>query len=237
MLNKLLTIVDGRFKIGINWYYNKKPTNTLAYLHDPAYAQLDPDLLLKLKSITESRNLSRVCKDSVLPCSDFIHYLDEIPYQCTPSQRKTNRESWFQQSIDKGLKDANIVFLDPDNGIPYPAGPDYDDIGKPMVGKERIDSIKYAYADEINDYFCNRKSVIVYSHRDREPEAKYKRKFSMLKEFVKLPGSMSVLRFKKVQPRDYLLIPRKEHVKLFQDLYDILTSPPFNFLFNGYDVN
>lgn len=231
MLNKLSEIVNGRYKIGINWYYNRKPTNTLTYLHDPDYERINPVLFNQLKTIiTDSnRNLSRIWRDAVLPVSHFIHFHDEIPYQDTSAQRGVYRTHWFDRSTEK-LKDADIVFLDPDNGIPYP-DLKYLDIKIPSIKPTHPDAIKYTYVDEIEKYYSKGKSVIVYQNIDRKGEMDRLHKLQLVKDAVR-PGDFLIIRFKKVQVRFYVFILQAGHVDEFRKLIAILTSAPFDFLFD-----
>jgi hypothetical protein len=231
MLNKLSEIVNGGFKIGINWYYNKRPTNTLAYLYNPEYTQLDSNLLSKLKTIIDSKRLLRIWEDSVLPKSHFVHYHDEIPYKASsPSEREENRKGWFQDSIEK-LKDAQIVFLDPDNGIPYPDDPEDNDIKKPRVKLTQVDAIKYAYVGEIDDYYRQGKSVIVYQNKDRKEENELLNKLHLVKNAIG-PADFLMIRFKRVQVRYYMFLSQKDHAEPIHNLVEKLTSAPFDFLFS-----
>lgn len=236
LLNKLAGLCDDNTRIGINWYYNRQPAGAFRYLYDRAFENVAPLLHGKLKAIAEDTTVSleRVETDSILR-EGFVHYRKEIPYKDkAPCKRQSERERWFKDSI-KCLADAKIVFLDPDNGIPYPKAND-DDIEHPRIDKGTLDAIRYAYADEIKDYYDNGKSVIVYNHRDRKPDDEYQRKFVLLKEYIQPPGKMPILRFVKFQIRDYLIIPQKPHDEIFKQLVAMLTTKPFDFLFDYLEI-
>ncbi|MCE5316564.1 MAG: hypothetical protein LLG04_04275 [Parachlamydia sp.] len=234
LLNELSTIINGQHKIGINWYYNRRPAGAFRYLYDKNFEAVYPHLHGMLRVIAEDTavSLERIQTDSILR-DGFIHYRDEIPYKAkTRSKRKSEREEWFKRSREC-LQGANIIFLDPDNGIPYPED---NDIGQPRIKKGEMDAIKYAFADEIMRYYAKGKSVVVYNHRDFKSEDEYQSKFLLLKDYLPLSGRMPVLRFVRFQVRDYLIIPQACHKDIFKQLVGKLTKNPFDFLFTSYDI-
>jgi hypothetical protein len=90
--------------------------------------------------------------------------------------------------------------------------------------------------EEIKKYYDRGQSVVVYNHRDMQPAAQYMAKFALLKRFVGLRNSMPILRLKKFQIRDYLLIPQQLHEGLFQKLSIDLASKPYDDLFDRYEI-
>jgi hypothetical protein len=66
------------------------------------------------------------------------------------------RDSWSQELLSK-VNEADLVFLDPDNGIEVKSKP---------YGKK--DSSKYLYWREISDLWKQGKSLLIYQHFCRE---------------------------------------------------------------------
>jgi hypothetical protein len=231
LLNKLSELCGGNTRIGINWYYNDRPSGAFRYLSAMNANKYGPsakalfDVLKRLVD-ADKEKLSKIENSSALPKS-FIYYRESIPVT------RNARARWFQNSMDR-LKEANVVFLDPDNGIPYYAKPDKDWI--PNIGLNTARAVQYAYMEEIKKYYDRGQSVIVYNHRDMQPVAQYMAKFVLLKRFVGLQNSMPILRFKKFRVRDYLLIPQKLHEGLFQKLSADLASKPYDDLFDRYEI-
>jgi len=71
------------------------------------------------------------------------------------------------------LTSADVVFLDPDNGIETPTAK----MTKP-------DAVKYAFINEIKQYYDQGQSVIIYNHRNRQQLADFAIKCVELKSRV-----------------------------------------------------
>jgi len=128
------------------------------------------------------------------------------------------------------LKDANMVFLDPDNGLPPYNKESISDNNiisakakKPReVTKSHVDAVKYAFPDEVRDYYNDKnhsKSVILYQHQNRKETKTFEDWF--LKEInkIKPDGNQIIIRCPRYVPRYYALIAKTtEHHKLFTKL-------------------
>jgi hypothetical protein len=133
---------------------------------------------------------------------------------------QTDREQWFNKSIHH-LRKADIIFLDPDNGIAP---------SRASVNESR--AVKYTFIHEIETYFKNGKSVVVYNHRDRSPAEQYNRKLSDTAKSLGCAQNVKVLRFKRVSVRDYLILSQPNHKNIFTSVAGALTVSPYDFLFN-----
>ena len=81
-----------------------------------------------------------------------ISYSKKIPCQGPPGLRKFSRQEWFEKSL-KQLNQANIIFLDPDNGLEV--------MSKPYGRKC---SSKYVYWREVEALWLSGKSLLIYQH-------------------------------------------------------------------------
>jgi hypothetical protein len=235
LLNELWKLSEGSIKLGLNWYYvNKLEKNSsdgrhTSYLNsqnpnNKHFEVCNPKLYFQLKNIIEAnkRNIAEIEKGSILP-SKTIFFSMPIPFSSnSPSQRSQNRESWFQNSL-RQLKAADVVFLDPDNGIQTS-----------NLQKSQARAVKYSFTDEMLNYYQAGESVIVYQHRDRSPKEKYDTKFKMLSDAAGC--NIQVLRFKRVSVRNYIFLPQFKHRNLFNKLFTHLTTSPYNFLFEKYQI-
>jgi hypothetical protein len=68
----------------------------------------------------------------------------------------SKREIWFKDALSK-LRDANLIFFDPDNGLDVPS--------KTKGAKK---SSKYLYRDEIAATYTAGHSILLYQHFTRE---------------------------------------------------------------------
>ena len=193
--------------IGVNWYktealaVEKKADGSFKqedgkYLIPEQLRQCDFKLANKLTGIAMSgRRSIKAIEDAAL-ISGAIYYSDLI----TVGQRN----GWHQQALEI-LKKADIVFLDPDNGMLVKS-----------VGKQSARSVKYAFYEEVRDYIKQGQSVLVYNHRSRKKEAQYFHDISEKLEEYTAVSEADILKitFPKFSVRDYLAIPAtKDHQK------------------------
>jgi hypothetical protein len=132
------------------------------------YAQLrscDPALHDNLLQILKGnqRTLVEVEKGSILPRT-ALFYGDPIPAPhapcLSPAARDAQarlRETWFEQAFNT-LSDAELVFLDPDNGL---AGS--------RVKRHCRNSVKFVFTNEVTDWLGRGQSVVLYQHQQRKP--------------------------------------------------------------------
>ena len=237
LLSGLTSIGKESIKLGINWYHVTKPDQragdgrhtdylNTTWKHFNCYRECSLDIHGKLKTIVDAdeRKFSALEKGGLLPDST-LYYSEPVPYEAKfLDQRMINRERWFENSKTV-LNNSDIVFLDPDNGI------------RPCnVRKTQMKAIKYAFDDEINEYYKEGKSVILYNHRDRSPKNEYKSKLILLQDTICSNDKLNVLRFKKISVRDYVFLMQKKHEALFMELFNRMLSKPYDYLFERYEI-
>lgn len=146
----------GRVRIGVCWMLtpdDERPGGRkLAYLGQPdRWRAFDPplfDLLRQVVDAPESRRLALVETGEVIPEASFFDAL-------VPDERGA-REAWFADAL-AALRDADLVFFDPDNGVDVASKP-----------KGRKESSKFAFRDELKATLVAGHSVLVYQHFARE---------------------------------------------------------------------
>jgi len=144
---------------------------------------------------------------------ETVFYSEPLP------SSSVSRENWFKESLIK-LKKADIIFLDPDNGIQTD-----------KVKKTQIKAIKYVFKDEIKRYYKLNKSLIIYNHKDRKPQSAYNRKILGVRHYVEMWNDIRVLRFKRVSVRDFIFLTQKDHQDLIDETITCLTRGSYNYLF------
>ena len=136
----------------------KSQSRRAAYRLSPAagaMAASDPILFDTLAEIVTSnrRNIQALETANLLPGALFAS--EVIPTDGLPAQRKRARHKWFVRIKDR-LADADLVFVDPDNGI-EPAGFSY---GSSKAGKSVLLS-------ELRELAKPGRCLIVYHHHTR----------------------------------------------------------------------
>jgi len=238
LLNQLLRANGRQLRLGINWYRvtRREPPNNdgrhISYLN-PGNSKAEqfracaPETYLKLKTLVDGddRSIRSLERSMVLP-KHTIFFSKELPYESAVlAQRIIERETWFSESLTV-LKSADIIFLDPDNGILTD-----------QVKKTQTRSIKYAFTDEVCGYAKLCDLVVVYNHRDRSPMDNYLQKFTNIQGQLGLSSGLRILRFKRVSVRDYAFFFKRGASSTVRVLFDRLAATPYDFLFEELKVD
>lgn len=138
-------------KIGVNRYLIEDESHNqdgkhIGYLRDSKFVGLDEELCMALAFLIMDNNRSvNQLKELGLLQSDA--YYHEVLKSVTGSF-KENRYAWHTNGL-KSLRDCELVFLDPDNGLLHRS-----------VSNESGKSIKYLLPEEIIDYYRVGHSVV-----------------------------------------------------------------------------
>jgi O-acetyl-ADP-ribose deacetylase (regulator of RNase III) len=237
LLCELMQQAGPHFRLGINWYFTNHlefPNNDgghIGYLDEiksenKVFKSCNSTLYKKLQYLVTQgkRTVREVERHNVLP-EKTSYFSIPIPHTGTSSSdRVKERQNWFRQSFD-ALKDADIVFLDPDNGICL----DQSIKGKPI-------GVKYAFIDEMESLYRAGKTLVIYNHRDRRPRHEYEMKILTGRHFVTSLDDIRILRFRRGSARDYIFISHKEHRGILESAISQITSPPWDYMFEIYSV-
>lgn len=235
MLNEIYNHSNGSISLGVNWYKATKEEdnndgNYIDYLENTFkdrafYIQCFPELYAKLRLIIQSdkRCLMKIEKNQILP-ENTIFYSKPVPYLAPYYKtREIERVEWFQNSLTH-LKNADVIFVDSDNGIECAS-----------TKKTKTNAIKYVFKDEIKEYYLNGKSVVIYNHKNRYSNREYNRKILDLKSLFQKECLIRVLRSRKKSTRDYIFLIQSPHESIINSTIDLLQKQPYNFMFEEYD--
>lgn len=230
MLNELCKQSNFSIRLGVNWYYTTNDEKNrdgghIEYLdtnnkNSKEFRNCLPDLYDNLQTIVENgrRKINEIEKSRILP-DNTIFYSNPLPLKNIHDKR----ELWFKKSL-KELENADIIFLDPDTGILVDS-----------TKQKQINFIKYAFTNEIKEYYEKGKSLIIYNHRDHSKKSEYDKKIFGIRDYIN-PNGILVLRFKKRSVRDYIFLVQKKHQDLITETIKVLVSKPYDFLFRYYDL-
>ena len=220
-------------RLGVLWYRFDGDESTAAndgrhidYLcapsrHERFLRQCDPDLFEKMLYLVKSdRSIAAVEANHVLP-ADTVFFSDGLNFKETPKgERDWKRHRWFNAGLRR-IKEAEVVFFDPDNGLEVPSRS-----STSLVGP------KYVYYDDLQSCWERGQSLVVYHHvgrtyRGRKADAgeQIRSRCQELRE--KLSGAEPmVLRYRRRSPRVYFVISRPEHAGRLKSRIDgFLDSP------------
>jgi len=185
--------------LGVNWYKSSEQTinvnkRAFSYLNETnqfhfSLKVCNPRLFTKMQEI--DRCFDEIKKRQILPKKTL--YYDKVITK--------NRSDWHREALQR-LEKADLVFLDPDNGIQTNS-----------VKDNQRNAFKYVLRQEIVDYFSQKKSLIIYNHRSHQSEGVYRTRFKEVGDSLKSPR-LKLLRGHRYQARDFLSIIRLEHEEL-----------------------
>ncbi len=126
-----------------------------SYLQDPGtWMGYDPQLFTGLAGLLRPASMPEVSlieRSTLLPRTSY--------YSATVPDAGEERDAW-RQGLLRAARDADLVFVDPDNGIEIPSKP---------VGRKG--SSKYVTWRELRGLWETGCSVLIYQHFRREPRA------------------------------------------------------------------
>ncbi|MCP2082229.1 UNVERIFIED_ORG: hypothetical protein J2W74_003415 [Methylorubrum zatmanii] len=165
LLRKLAAGARDRLQLGVIWYRYPNETHNgdgrhVAYLDNAAYAALDPGLHMGLAQLVKSgqRAIEAVERSGILP-DDTLYYgrstAGLLGDGSMPRRRTSYRSDWLVGALE-ATASANLVFLDPDNGI-----------ASPVASRDGPKAGKYAFLEELAAFWGRGQSLVVYHHLNR----------------------------------------------------------------------
>lgn len=211
--------------IGVNWYLAPDENHNadgkhIGYITDSRYNRCDDLLRNSLKEIVNSkRSVSALETMNLIPNAIYYHEVLHSP------SRTFSRRVWHNQALEV-LKYADIVFLDPDNGLLVKS-----------VSAGSAKSNKYVISSEITDYFAAGKSIIIYNHRCREQESVYLQCFAWMHEDSILKNAVITgVTFKRGTVRDYIFALQPSHASSIMECVDNMFQSPWRNHFAKLDL-
>jgi hypothetical protein len=219
--------------LGVNWYYvpferaENGDGRHIAYLEPGAkgegrFRALCPELYDQLREVVYGgpRCVAEIERRGILP-EGTLCFSEALPGPLrSRSERGMQRRAWHARAV-KEFEGAEILFLDPDNGI-----------NPGSVTPAHKNAMKYAFREEIGDLFAAGKTVVVYNHRDRSPAERYAAKIRTLETFLSPGDIMRVLRFRRYSVRDYIFLVQNEHREVVDAVISRLAREPYSDLFS-----
>ena len=199
---------DAGIRIGINWYLTEDDGSGdgrfVKYLEDDTYREYCSDVYDELKVILSSgrRDVNSVEKSGIF--RDVIYYGDNIDSVGKLGEHLVFRTSWHESAMS-ALEGAELVFLDPDNGL---------------ITSDKMrnrNHIKYVTADEVIDYFIREQNVVYYCHKGRRTKEQWEEYKSTV--FRKVPNTRPmILTFHKGTQRSYIFVIHPEDYERYREI-------------------
>jgi hypothetical protein len=205
---------DTKLRIAIIWYlYADEDHNSdgrhVSYLREAAFAQLDPDLHAALARIVEKnrRSVRSIASSGILP-PDTTFFTQEISDRRGESkmlraERARSRAVWLKKAVASATG-HEIVFLDPDNGLETAS-----------VQRHSPKSGKYAFWNELAEFWGKGHSLIVYHHLNRTATVARQAEVLRAKFTERFPDAAIIRHFlaRKGSCRHFWIVGQKRHVQ------------------------
>ena len=194
-------------RLGVAWYLNEGKKGSGGNLTDyPNLRECDPYLYDGLKHLIESgnRTVAEVERSRILPNDTEYH---KVLFS------SNTRTKWFKDTL-KETECADVVFVDPDNGVASENTP--------------LGSAQHVLPYELERFFERGQSLVIYHHLTRQGKApeQIKRYAKRLQQYLELPDLPWSLWYHRGTARAYFIVPHKNHgVALENRLKSFLDSP------------
>ncbi len=200
---------------GKHWTYLLRDSKHLRSCDSELYDGLNRLLVQDGKVVNDYRNVARIESSGLLPAGTRF-FSDSLSYQRVNFQdRLRAKGEWLDRALDATVH-ADIVFLDPDNGIECES-----------VKKTAKKAPKYVFWDDITAFATRNQTVVVYHHLNHlcpapEQVKKLSQKFQSL--FPRL--TIEAVVFKRGTLRAYFIAaPADKCDILISRLCNVLRAP------------
>ncbi len=206
-------------RIGVNWYLTENDESTdgkfTDYVKKDSEGCYDQDVFAVMRSIVgqndRSQRTVQMIQDAEL-IPEALYFDEKLNFnKMIPTERAWDRRVWFERSISV-LRDAELIFADPDNGITY------------RKTSRNKGCEKYVLPEEIALYYYGGKDVVFYSHKGRRTDEAWKRMILRIKESV-CDAKLFVLTFHRGTQRSYIFVVHPERAEQYESLLaEFITS-------------
>ena len=185
---------DAGIRIAINWYLTKDDNSNdgkhVRYLLDDKMRVYDSTVFDVLKSlyVEDKRTVSEIEKSILFQNVRF--YNKAIDFDGTSLEIKSQRKIWHYNGLEI-LKDTDLVFLDPDNGL--------------LTSNRNNHLDKYVLPNEVFDYYKAGRNVVFYCHKGRRNQEQWEEYKRYMHNMISYSKSFGIT-FHKGTQRSYIFV-------------------------------
>lgn len=206
----LRAFAEAGVKVGINWYLTTNDGSNdgkfTKYLDDERMRRRAPEVFDVLKSVAGKKDKSVKDIQNSGIIKDAVFFDELMSFEGNPPRREYLRGKWFSRSKEV-LKDTELIFLDPDNGLL-----ESDDASK-------LNANKYVLPEEVEQYFSAGHNVVYYCHKGR-------RSYDLWEEYKGIMFGMissaksAILTYHKGTQRSYIFLIHEESFVNYREIID-----------------
>ena len=222
-------------RLGVVWYlYPNESSNDdgkfIGYLSEghrqaSSLRNCERSLYEALRCIVmnDRRHIASVRSAGILPSDTLFHECPlSYPRYMKRCDRQSLRESWLQGALES-TEAADLVFLDPDNGI----------AGKVLPWDKK--GPKYVFMDDLESFYSRGQSLVIYHHLGRHKPAveQIGSLSNALKSRLNLTHAPYALRYRRGTSRVYFIISQEKHGDGLKNRIDAFLQAPWR---NHFDT-
>lgn len=221
--------------IAVNWYLTANDGSGdgkhIAYLKKQDWRDrvCDPELFDLLKEMveTEQRSILSFETKDMIPGAKYCHAFLDYSGLKSAKEKRGFRENWHKNAVQT-CSGASLVFLDPDNGL---------------VRQEKTSpssGIKYAFTEEVADYYQAGCNVVYYCQRGRRAWQEWEKTKKMMSEYLP-DAKLCAVTFCRGTRRSYIFVLHEETCEQFGLLLRRFLNTRWSCMFvpeqiEGYDL-
>jgi hypothetical protein len=221
------TEFSSQLTVAIIWYLMPNETHNLdgkhtQYVYDERLRACDPDLHDRLSTIARRgvRSISSLETSGILPVDRTIYYSETVPNGEGHRWRRLQpdaRKLWFATAMNVS-ESADLVFLDPDNGL---AG-----VSVPYSSTR---AAKYAFLEEVQKFVERRQSILIYQHHHRQTSTQAQVTLALERQrSIVTPGiNIFSFTFRRGSVRSFYLMSANIHNEAIRYNVGVVTKGPW----------
>ena len=217
-------------RLGIVWYLHPNESHNsdgkyIGYLTRASRSSeelriCDPDLYDSLRRLVSAgeRSVVEVRGSGILP-DDAEYYERSLSYTRGQSRlsRQSTRLRWINEALRSTAK-ADVIFVDPDNGISATADP------------LRKNGPKFVFMDDLRGFAARDQTLVIYHHIGRQGTAveQIKRLGENLQANLELNAKPWTLWYHRGTARAYFIIAQERHDLVLKNRLSLFLNGPWS---------
>lgn len=202
-------LASNGIRIAVNWYLTPDDGSNdgkhVTYLEKDEMQRYDPELFDILKEMLQAGQRDVLAFEARAMIPNAIYYNQLLHAEGNSrKEKKDYRICWHQGALSV-CREADLVFLDPDNGACE------------KEPESANDSIKYCYADEIADYYAAGQDVVYYCSKGRRTYEQWEYTKNLMKRRIP-DAKLAIITFHKGTQRSYIFVLHKESFRKYMEL-------------------
>ena len=205
-------LADRGLSIAVNWYLTPNDEsndgNIRGYLSKEKDRRYDPELydVLREMCARHKKDVGHFAARGMIPGAIYYdRFVEPRPDSLLSfAEKREVRACWHRNAL-AACTGAELVFMDPDNGL------------RPGVPSARKDAAKFVYALEVCDYYDRGQDMVYYCHKGRRTDAQWERAKHVMLEY-RPDAVLMGLTYHRGTQRSYIFMVHPAREAIYQKL-------------------